>query len=131
MTDRRRFTGTCPTRHHVILAYLWEEYPRWVPAPELIKLELPYGITGSSGDVRARELARGDCPEKLKGKVERAEGRDIGLDKRFTYYRYKPQTAPSAVPPNVAGPRITLDEAAQIGQENVEMFENYQSSATA
>lgn len=50
---------------------------------------MPYGSTGSSGDVRARELARNDCPEKLKNKVERAEGRDIGLDKRFTYYRYK------------------------------------------
>lgn len=89
IADRRRFTGTCATRHEIIVAYLWEE-DRWVAAHELIKLELPYGITGSSGDVRARELARNDCPERLKGKVERAEGRDIGLDKRYAYYRYKP-----------------------------------------
>src|SRR3990167_1197266 len=88
--DRRRFDGTCKNRHEIILAYLWEE-ERWVAAPELIKLELPYGITGSSGDVRARELARNECAEKVKGRVERAEGRDIGLDKRFTYYRHVPQ----------------------------------------
>jgi hypothetical protein len=117
MEDRRRFTGTCPTRHHVILAYLWEEYPRWCAAPELIKLELPYGITGSSGDVRARELARGDCPDRLKNKVERAEGRDIGLDKRFTYYRYKQPPA-----------RMSRDEAERIGRENCEWFDNYQSN---
>lgn len=58
---------------------------------ELIKLSLPYGNVGSAGDVRARELARNECPEKLKGKVDRTEGRDIGLDKRFTHFRYKQQ----------------------------------------
>ena len=113
MTDRPRFTGTCATRHHVIVAYLWEE-ERLVAAPELIKLELPYGITGSSGDVRARELARNDCPDHLKGKVERAEGRDIGLDKRYAYFRYKHQER-----------KLTRQEAETVGQENCEWFENY------
>lgn len=61
----------------------------WVPAHEFSKLSTPYGYVGSAGDVRARELARGDCPEKLKGKVERQEGRDIGLDPRFAYYRHR------------------------------------------
>lgn len=117
MTDRRRFTGTCATRHEVIVAYLWEE-ERWVPAPELIKLVLPYGVTGSSGDVRARELARNDCPEKLKGKVERVEGRDIGLDKRFTYYRWKPRTVPSSLPPS--GP---TEEDLQAARERVAAFD--------
>jgi hypothetical protein len=117
MTDRRRFTGTCANRHEIILAYLWEEYPRYIPAHELIKLELPYGITGSSGDVRARELARNDCPEKLKNKAERVEGRDIGLDKRFTYYRYKQEPA-----------RMSRDEAERTGRENCEWFDNYPST---
>jgi hypothetical protein len=44
----------------------------------------------TTADVRARELARNECPDKLKGKVERMEGRDIGLDKRFVYYRFRP-----------------------------------------
>lgn len=109
--DRRRFKGTCKTRHEVILAYLWEEQ-RWVAAPELIKLVLPYGITGSSGDVRARELARGECPERLKGKVERAEGRDIGLDKRFAYYRYREGTS--------------HEDHLRIAREACEAFDNYQ-----
>jgi hypothetical protein len=91
MTDRRHFTGTCTTKHEIIVAYLWEE-ERWVAAHELIKLDMPYGFVGSAGDVRARELARNDCPGKLKGKVERVEGRDIGLDRRFTYFRYKAQS---------------------------------------
>jgi hypothetical protein len=50
--------------------------------------ELISGFIGSAGDVRARELARKDCPEKLAGKVERAEERHTGLDRRFTYFRF-------------------------------------------
>src|SRR5216683_6942344 len=86
----RTFTGVCKTLHETIVVYLWER-DEWVPAHELVKLDTLYGYVGNSGDVRARELARNDCPEKLKGKVERAEGRDIGLDPRFAYFRYKRQ----------------------------------------
>ncbi len=84
----RTFTGKCRTAQETITAYLWER-ETWVPAHELVKLETPYGYVGNSGDVRARELARNECPDKLKGKVERAEGRDIGLDPRFAYFRYR------------------------------------------
>ncbi|HEY1930493.1 MAG TPA: hypothetical protein VGG99_00630 [Acetobacteraceae bacterium] len=35
----------------------------------------PYGWIGSAGHVRARELARNDCPDKLKEMVERASGK--------------------------------------------------------
>jgi len=61
----------------------------WVPAHELQKRSTPYGYVGSAGDVRARELARNECPEKLKGKVEREERKNIGLEPRFAYYRFK------------------------------------------
>jgi hypothetical protein len=80
----RSFAGTARTKHEIILAWLWEQ-ERWRAAHEIIKLDTPYGFVGSAGDVRARELARNDCPKKLKGKVERAEGADIGLDRRFAY----------------------------------------------
>lgn len=98
MTDRRRFKGTCKTKHHIVVAYLWEEYPRYVPAHELDKLTLPYGHLGNSGEVRARELARNDedvvaahrHPE-LRDKVERKRGGEIGLDPRYAYYRYREQ----------------------------------------
>jgi hypothetical protein len=51
--------------------------------------QTPYGFIGSAGHTRARELARNECAEKLKGKVERARGADIGLDPRYTYVRCK------------------------------------------
>lgn len=76
------------TRHQVIVLHLWE-VGDWVPAHELIKLSTSAGITGSAGDVRARELARNDCPLELQGKVESKEGRDIGKDSRYVYFRYK------------------------------------------
>jgi hypothetical protein len=110
----RQFTGKCATKWHIIVAFLWEQ-ERWVSAPEMVKLDTPYGFVGSAGDVRARELARNECPKKLKGKVERAEGRDIGLDKRFTYFRYKQLESRAAM---LADNQNALD-----------YFENYQSSA--
>ncbi len=81
------------TQHEMLIMFLADQRGTWVPAHELSKLSTPYGYVGSAGDVRARELARNECPDKLKGKVERAEGRDMGLDPRFAYYRYK-QAAP-------------------------------------
>lgn len=78
----------CNSVKETIVAYLWERGD-WLAAHELIKVETPYGRIGNSGDVRARELARNECSEKLQNKVERADGRDIGRDSRFTYYRYK------------------------------------------
>jgi hypothetical protein len=76
------------TQHEILVMFLGDRRD-WVPAHALQKLETPYGYVGSAGDVRARELARGDCPDRLKDKVEREEGRDIGLDPRFAYYRFK------------------------------------------
>jgi hypothetical protein len=48
MTDRRRFTGTCPTRHHIVIAYLWEEYPNWVPVHALINLRCPTALQAAA-----------------------------------------------------------------------------------
>jgi hypothetical protein len=81
------------TQSEILVMFLADQRGTWVPAHALQKLETPYGYVGSAGDVRARELARGECADQLKGKVERAEGRDIGLDPRFAYYRFK-QAAP-------------------------------------
>jgi hypothetical protein len=81
------------TQHEILVMFLGDRRD-WVPAHELSKLLTPYGYVGSAGDVRARELARNECSDKLKGKVERAEGREIGLDPRFAYYRFK-QAAPT------------------------------------
>jgi hypothetical protein len=46
---------------------------------------------GNSGEVRARELAHNDakCPARYHGKVERKRGAEIGLDRRFVYFRHK------------------------------------------
>lgn len=87
----RTFTGKCKSIHEALVAYFWER-GEWVPAHQLDKLELSYapkGYIGNSGEVRARELARNECVPKLMNKVELAEGRDLGLDKRFVYFRYK------------------------------------------
>lgn len=87
------------TVHHAIVIRLWEIWPHWAAGHELLKVKMPYAPkdwVGNSGDVRARELARNDVklitthPE-LANRVERADGRDIGLDRRFTYFRYKPK----------------------------------------
>jgi hypothetical protein len=76
------------TQSEILVMFLADQRD-WVPAHDLSKLSTPYGYVGSAGDVRARELARNECSDKLKGKVERAEGRDIGLDLRFAYYRHQ------------------------------------------
>ena len=88
----RHFTGKCDNLYERILAYLWAQ-EGWVVAAELDKLATPYGYVGNSGEVRARELARNDpkCPARYHNKVERLRGSVIGLDPRFTYYRWKPQ----------------------------------------
>jgi len=54
-------------------------------------VQTPFGFIGSAGAVRVRELARGECPDKLKGTIERARGGEIGLDARYEYFRYVPK----------------------------------------
>jgi hypothetical protein len=56
--------------------------------PHLAGRNTPYGFIGSAGHTRAREFARNDCPDYLKNKIERKRGKDIGLDQRFTFFRY-------------------------------------------
>ena len=80
----------CTTDGERIVAYLWY-LGDWTPTHALMAVESPFGWIGSAGHVRARELARGECAERLKGKVERARGGEIGLDPRFEYFRYAPQ----------------------------------------
>jgi hypothetical protein len=81
-----QLTGTCKTQHERIVAFLWST-GKWHPTHELQGVLTPYGFFGNAGHTRARELARNECPDKLKGKVKCADGRDIGLDKRFRYGR--------------------------------------------
>jgi hypothetical protein len=69
------------------VAHLWR-HGDWLPTHQLQNVETPYGFIGSAGHTRVRELARNDCPAKLHYKVERARGRDIGLDPRYEYFRY-------------------------------------------
>ncbi len=79
----------CKTQHEILVAFLWS-HKDWIAGYELPGRFTSYGHLGSSAEVRARELARNACAEKLQDKVQRAEGGDIGLDKRFTYFRYRP-----------------------------------------
>jgi hypothetical protein len=81
-----------PTTHQIVLRHLRSVYPRWVPAHELVKLETEWGFTGIDGDRRARELATNDARVRSEWHncVQRADGTDIGEDKRFTYFRFVP-----------------------------------------
>ncbi len=81
----------CTTDSERIVAFLWHMRPSWLPTHELMGRDTPFGFIGSAGHVRARELARNECIEKLKDKVERARGGEIGLDPRFEYFRYRRQ----------------------------------------
>lgn len=84
------------TQHDLIVRHLFD-VDDWVPAHELCKLNTRHGYIGNAGDVRARELARDeDCPDRLKGKVEREEGKRLGLDPRFVYFRFKRPVARQA-----------------------------------
>jgi hypothetical protein len=38
-----------------------------------------------------RALARNECADHLKDKVEGEEGRKLGLDPRYEYFRYRQQ----------------------------------------
>ena len=82
MTDRRRFKGPVKTQAEILVAHLWQ-HGDWLPTHALQNCETPYGFIGSAGHVRARELARNDCAEKLQNKVERARGGAIALDPSF------------------------------------------------
>lgn len=85
----RQYTGPkCKTHQEVIVVYLWESGD-WHPTYEMQNIRKPYGITGSSGDRRAFELARNDCPAKLRDKVKAEKGAKLGLDRRYTYFHYK------------------------------------------
>ena len=59
-----QFTGRCEAMHEIIMAYLWER-GEWVPTHELVELDRPHGHVANSGDVRARELTRNECRNKL------------------------------------------------------------------
>lgn len=89
----------CKTQQDIIVAFLWYT-GEWHPTHDLMSRDTPFGFIGSAGHVRARELARNECAEKLTGRVERARGGEIGLDPRFEYFRYRPR------------PTLSRDEAA-------------------
>jgi hypothetical protein len=57
------------------------------------------------------------CPDRLKGKVEREEGKDIGLDPRYAYYRYKEQPS--------------REDHLRIARDAVARFENLPDKRTA
>ena len=86
----------------------------WLPEHDLQGVKTPFGLIGSAGDARLRELARNArvIPERFHHKVEKKRGGEIGLDPRFKYFRYRPQAK-----------AISREEAVRIGQENCRMFE--------
>jgi len=88
-----RIRISCTTQQDIIVAHLWA-VEDWVPTMHLQGADTPFGFIGSAGAVRARELARGECPEKLKGKIERSRGGEIGLDARYEYFRFIPKEKP-------------------------------------
>ena len=69
------------TQTSIVKNYL-RQCDGWVPSYELIKKETDWGFLGSGADRAARELA-------INGKIDRAKGGEIGMDKRFTYFRTK------------------------------------------
>lgn len=80
----------CKSDADRIVAYLWY-VGDWQPTHELRSRETLFGWIGSAGDVRVRELARDECADRLKRLVEREEGRKLGLDPRYEYFRYNPR----------------------------------------
>ncbi|MEX0932349.1 MAG: hypothetical protein WDZ61_00445 [Parcubacteria group bacterium] len=92
-----------PTQTQLIFQYL-QDHHGWIPAYAFVKVEL-YGCwIGTSGDRAARSLALNEIPE-YRGLVERKDGKDIQasfdalgkpIERRYTYYRYKPQEQPQS-----------------------------------
>lgn len=74
------------TQSSIIKRYL-SQCNGWVPSYDLIKMSTDWGWIGSNGDRTARTLA-------INGEIERAKGKDIGKDKRFTYFRFKEEIPP-------------------------------------
>lgn len=111
MTERR-FKGPVKTQQEIIVAYLWEA-ERWFPTHELMGVHTPYGFIGSAGHVRARELARNDCQEKLKNKVQRARGGVIGLEPKYEYFRYRQG--------------MTREDHLEIARQAVKAFDEYEA----
>jgi len=68
---------TRKTQPEIIIAYLQDEDP-WVATWDLQNRATKFGFIGSAGHTRARELARNDVPDHLKGKAERKRGAEIG-----------------------------------------------------
>ena len=78
----------CKTQYEILVAHLWK-VREWRPTHELMQQQTPFGFIGSAGHVRARELARNaPCvPEKLRSKIQRKRGSEIGLDPTSTEAR--------------------------------------------
>lgn len=96
----------CKTQLEIIVAFLWSE-PSWHATHELQNRATKFGFIGSAGHTRARELARNDVPDYLKGKVERKRGAEVGLDPRFEFFRYRPQLSDK----HAAAMRVRLFDA--------------------
>lgn len=86
--------GTYTTQMERIVAFLHTE-KHWLPTFELQSRDTKFGFIGSSGEQRVRELARNaSCvPEKLRDKVERRRGGEIGLNPKYEYFRYRSYSA--------------------------------------
>lgn len=101
------------------LPFLWHQRG-WIPTYQLQSVHTPFGFIGSAGHARVRELVRNACPEKLKDKVERARGGEIGLDPKYEYFRYKTtRQGPAAL---FEHGKLTREEAEQQARENVAFF---------
>jgi hypothetical protein len=84
----------CKTQMEIIVAHLWK-HGGWLPTHELQGVQTPYGFIGSAGHTRVRELVRNECPEKLRDKVERKRGSEIGLNPKYEYFKYKAKPSPA------------------------------------
>jgi len=82
----------CKTQMEIIVAHLWST-GKWCATHDLQGVQTPYGFIGSAGHTRVRELARNECPEKLRDKVERRRGSEIGLNPKYEYFRYRSYAA--------------------------------------
>lgn len=69
---------------HVVVAYLWQQ-KGWLPTHKIQGVKTDFGMIGSSGEQRVRELARNDAciPAELRNKVEKKR------EGKFEYFRYR------------------------------------------
>ena len=70
------------SQQQIIYLTLKDAWPSWIVSYQLEKVDTKYGWLGTSALKRCREL-------EISGQIEKANGKTIGLDKKYIYYRWK------------------------------------------